>query len=384
MSARRRLALVAILAAAAASSGCVICDSILKDPTLGPALAPLKQTSDDTRAKASNVTTASTKAIEAISPQDERAVGQASSLIVIAVGGEKHGLLLDKRLVDYVNEVGNLVAQQGTRMPMSEKGKPRTLARRFFFGVINDDTWNAYSLPGGYIYVTRGLLENITSESDLAFVLGHEIVHVDREHNLAAMKAQIGGGATASAFLKETNLLGTNEKGEVSFNNEKFFGVIAGKLAEIKLKFGLDKDQEREADKVGLQYAIAAGYDSHGAERVLNLLALNPNAVRKVIRQHDTAEQRLALLADDIAKAKPGAVGMKRYEDIGFRSLATAIAAAEKPSAPSAPATSTPTPVPVVTAIAAETPVAPPAGVATPATEATPAPAATPVPATSP
>ena len=84
MSARRRFALVAILAAAAASSGCVICDSILKDPTLGPTLAPLRQTSDDTRAKASNVTTASTKAIEGISPQDERAVGQASSLIVIA------------------------------------------------------------------------------------------------------------------------------------------------------------------------------------------------------------------------------------------------------------------------------------------------------------
>lgn len=377
MSALRRTALLSTIAALAVTTGCAICDPIFKDPTLGPVLAPLKQTSDDTKAKADNVTTASKKAIEGISPQDERAVGQAGSLEVIAAGGETHGLILERKLVDYVNEVGNLVAQQGRRMPMSEKGKPRTLARRFFFGVINDDSWNAFSLPGGYIYVTRGLLENITSESDLAFVLGHEIVHVDREHNLAAMKAQIGGGATAAAFLKETNLLGTNEKGEVSFNSEKFFGFVVGKLADIKLKVGLDKDQEREADKIGLQYAIAAGYDAHGAERVLNLLALNPGAVRTVFRQHDTAEQRLALIADDIAKAKPGAVGMKRYEEVGFKSLAIAVA---DRTAPAATPITTPAAVatPAVTAPPAATPVPAATAIATPAEAASPVPAASP------
>lgn len=381
MSALRRTALLSTIAALAVTTGCAICDPIFKDPTLGPVLAPLKQTSDDTKAKADNVTTASKKAIEGISPQDERAVGQAGSLEVIAAGGETHGLILERKLVDYVNEVGNLVAQQGRRMPMSEKGKPRTLARRFFFGVINDDSWNAFSLPGGYIYVTRGLLENITSESDLAFVLGHEIVHVDREHNLAAMKAQIGGGATAAAFLKETNLLGTNEKGEVSFNSEKFFGFVVGKLADIKLKVGLDKDQEREADKIGLQYAIAAGYDAHGAERVLNLLALNPGAVRKVLRQHDTAEQRLALIADDIAKAKPGSVGMKRYEEVGFKSLAIAVADRTAPATTPAPVTS---PASAATPASTATPAMTAAPTATPAPSATPAGAAAPAPAASP
>lgn len=345
---RAQAGVLALAAASVVVAGCAICDPILKDPTISQALG-----STPSGKGIDNIAHASQDAIALISPQDERAVGQASALKVIAESG---GALLDGKLVAYVNEVGNSVAQQGKREalvpeprkqgetakdPKSEKLHARTAARRFFFGVVDDPSWNAYSLPGGYIFVTRGLLENMGSESELAFVLAHEVAHVDHEHGLAAIKAQVGASATASAFLKETNLTGSSGNGDISFQSDKFFGAIAGKLAELLLKVGLEKSAERVADVDGLNHAIAAGYDAHGAERVLNLLALNPNSQRHYLREHDTPEQRLQLLADAIAKARPGMVGMSRYEDGCVKNLENAVS--QKIAAAATPAPS-PTP----------------------------------------
>lgn len=286
---------------------------------------PAKITLDNKLARLDEASKAIQSSVDSITPQDERAVGQASSFKVISESG---GLLLDSALVTYVNEVGNLVAQQGHRI--AENGKPpRTKARRFFFGVLDDDSMNAYSLPGGYVYVTRGLLENLTSESELAWVLGHEITHVDHEHNLKALKQQAKGKAAAREFLDITGVAGSGGASAVDMKSEKFFGFLAGKLADIQLKLGMDKEQETDADRTGLDSAVAAGYDARGAERVLQTLASNPGRTRSFFNQHATPEQRLADLRpkiEELEKAHHGKIGQARYENRGFATLQMAVA----------------------------------------------------------
>ncbi|MGD0097165.1 MAG: M48 family metalloprotease [Terracidiphilus sp.] len=133
--------------------------------------------------------------------------------------------------VQYVNEVGGRVAQHAKRK------------LNFRFHLIGDSNLiNAFALPGGHVFVGQGLLDQMTSEDELAFILGHELEHIDHYH--AVERVQI------EANLKKVDL-----------------GVVAA-IAEIPISLwqaGYSKDQEFEADREGLRIAVAAGYSPQGA-----------------------------------------------------------------------------------------------------------------------
>ena len=305
MSARRFLALPA---AVLLLSGCGVHD-------LGSAIAKaqeMKQHHDEREQAAA-------EAVENIGPRDEVAVGQAASMALIAEYG---GLVNDKELTDYVNDVGNLVAQHSTRISVKHKDEsgsvengPRMKSRRFTFGVLGSDEINAFSLPGGYVYVTRGLLSNLTSEADLAFVLGHEVSHVDQEHDLEMLIKQVRLEAKAMTFLKEQ---GAGVIGKSLFDNPKFFARAVQILDSIK-KGKANPEQERVADAKGLEIAMASGYDPRGAERVLDLLATQPTRPG-----YDTPAQRKQALASKTG-AK-GALGVARFQKMGAMELEAALA----------------------------------------------------------
>jgi len=259
--------------------------------------------------------------VDEISPQDERAEGQAASLQVIRQNG---GLLLDERLVRYVNQVANVVGQHGQRIPGKRTGKPRTRARRFVVGILNDSSLNAFALPGGYLFVTRGLMERLTCEADLAWVLGHEEAHVDLEHGLAALKAEVGAAAT----LRE---LGIGD--DTSFKSDSFFAKIAGKLAEIALK-PHSEEEEEAADSHGLDAAIAAGYDPAGARRVLQILDASGSQGGG---GHADPHTRFELLKARVEAVKGTGrmIGAARYDREGAQRLeATLAASAPAPDHP--------------------------------------------------
>jgi predicted Zn-dependent protease len=135
----------------------------------------------------------------------------------------------------YINEVGIRVAAHARRR----------LPYRFHL-VPDSDLINAFALPGGHVFVGRGLLDRMTSEDELAFVLGHEIEHIDHYH--AVERVQI------EAQLRKMDL------------------DAIGVIAQIPLSIwqaGYSKDEEFEADREGLRIASAAGYSAKGA---LNLL----------------------------------------------------------------------------------------------------------------
>ena len=208
-----------------------------------------------------------------ISESNELLIGEgiASNLLGAAP------LVNDLRLQKYVNRIGRWVALQTERPDLPWR-----------FGVLNSDDINAFAAPGGYVFITRGLLEQIHSEAELAGVLAHEISHVLMKHHLNAARKSARTGIAAE-------LLGEllKDKAEPEVLNK---AVSAG--TELYAR-GLDKSDEFEADRMGLVIATRAGYDPYGLPAVLQTLhSLNPqnSALALMFKTHPSPDERLNLL----------------------------------------------------------------------------------------
>ena len=156
----------------------------------------------------------------------DRKVGEESSQDVKA----QLGLIDDAELVDYVAKVGARLARHAPSRNFE-----------YSFQIVDQEAPNAFALPGGYIFVSRGLLTLANSEDELANVLGHEIVHVAARH--AAARQEVGSSLPA-----------------------KLDWLRGGYLASY------GRDQEREADRQGQGLAAVAGYDPEGLVRFLREL----------------------------------------------------------------------------------------------------------------
>jgi predicted Zn-dependent protease len=177
------------------------------------------------------------------------------------IGREVAGVVLGRwqpvsnpALTDYVNMVGTVVAQQS----------PRSTEIPFRFAVLDTDEINAFAAPGGYIFVTRGALELMESEAELAGVLGHEISHVDQKHVLEQVRK--GNMITGAASEADLN-------GPVM---DKAVETLAGVIFK-----GLDRGSELEADSLGMLYAAAAGYRPDGLLTFVRRLQANETSPRR-------------------------------------------------------------------------------------------------------
>lgn len=262
-------------------------------------------------------------AIEEIDADDERALGEAVALRIVASTNEGKGLeLRDRDLLAYVSHVGNLVALQGTRQIFAPRTTPRLKARRFVFAILDSDAVGAYSTPGGYIFVTRGLLARLTTESELAWVLGHEIAHVDYEDGLAALKADLGT-RTALGSMGEA-LKGPRKKDRSEFENQQFFNAVVDRLYDIYDRSGLNRDHELRCDRVGLEYATAAGYDGGGALRALDNLELGGTIGS--FMTHGSRKARIRSMAALLEV--PGKTGAERYDRMASARVEALVATA--------------------------------------------------------
>lgn len=204
-------------------------------------------------------------------------------------------LVKDDRLQRYVNRVGRWVASQGERPNLP-----------WHFGVLESDDVNAFALPGGYVFVTKGLFNLLADEAELAGVLGHEIAHVMLRHHLKVLKQQQGieivGGLIGSQ-VAQRDTFGARQ-------------ALLGKGAEA-LTRSLDKGAEFEADHVGIVLATRAGYVPYGLPQVLRKMASrNPQegSLALLFKTHPLPAERLEKLGDtmgasfdrfDAAKALP-------------------------------------------------------------------------------
>lgn len=177
--------------------------------------------------------------------QQETQIGKQASKEVAATFGLYH----DARLERYVTEVGNRV------LAVSHLRRPGTEARirntPVTFSILDSPIINAMALPGGYVYVTRGMLSHLNNEDQLATVLAHELGHVAARHAAReAWKQQIGQG-----LLLGGALLG--QAAGLPAQDILNLGGMAAKMLFLRYS----REDELEADKLSVEYASLAGYD---------------------------------------------------------------------------------------------------------------------------
>jgi predicted Zn-dependent protease len=191
-------------------------------------------------------------------------------------------LLNNPAVQQYVNRIGRWLALQTERPDLPWQ-----------FGVLDDNDVNAFAAPGGYVFITKGLLAQMNSEAELAGVLAHEISHVLRKHHLQAIKK----GARTELLADLANDALKNNGADPRLSKL----VSAG--TEVYAR-GLDKNDEYEADRMGVVIAARAGYDPYGLPAVLQTLqSLNPSdsKVALMFKTHPAAGDRLNLLDQEMS-----------------------------------------------------------------------------------
>jgi beta-barrel assembly-enhancing protease len=186
-------------------------------------------------------------------------------------------LVANEGLQRYVNNVGRWLASQTERPELPWR-----------FGVLEAPQLNAFATPGGHIFVTRGLLERMRNEAELAGVLAHEIAHVLKKHHLQAMQK------SAQLELANTAITTFSRQDASAQKRDKLLSAGSELFAR-----GLDKSDELEADRLGVVIAARAGYDAFGLPAVLQTLqAMNPadSGLALMFKTHPAPAERLDAL----------------------------------------------------------------------------------------
>ncbi len=207
------------------------------------------------------------------------------------------GIYPDEELQKYVQDIGHRMAAESERPNLPWQ-----------FKVVDDETVNAFAVPGGFIYMTRGILAHFNSEAQLATVMGHEIGHVTARHSVEqisrAQLAQLGVGVAMVAseeFRKYSNLA------------ELGLGVLF-------LKFS--RDDESQSDGLGMRYLLRTGYDPNEAARVFEMLERHGQVVGQARlpewqATHPSPDRRAARLREKIralpAEQQTGTVNREAY-----------------------------------------------------------------------
>lgn len=200
---------------------------------------------------------------------------------------QQGGFYRDPELEEYVQEVGMRLARVSHRPNL-----------RYRYRVLNSSVPNAFALPGGFIVINRGLLVGLHSEAELAAVLGHETGHVTAKHSLAGYQR-----AMAANILLAGIAIGTG--------GEQWAMDLSGITASL-VNNGFSREQEREADWLGIDYMVKAGYNPMGAVRLQEYFyrelegRKNPMFLEGLFRTHPFSKERLENARARIAERYAG------------------------------------------------------------------------------
>lgn len=192
-------------------------------------------------------------------------------------------LVHDATVNSYINALGNQLAQATDKRDLT-----------WHFTVVDSREVNAFALPGGYIYVNRGLIERAQTMSQVAGVIGHEIGHVTRRHSVEQMQQQQGVGGAAVLLCTLTKVC-NSEAGAGAVN-------VAGNALFAKFS----RADESEADAEGVKTSVKAGIDPNGIPQMFQILLderkSNPSAVDAFFSSHPLEEDRITATRAQIAK----------------------------------------------------------------------------------
>jgi predicted Zn-dependent protease len=238
-------------------------------------------------------------AITLVSVDDEIAIGRQANAQVQKQVPE----LRDQQTVAYVRSIGQRLVRQapGPKYPYS-------------FSAADYREINAFALPGGPVWIHRGVLHSATSESQVAGVLAHEIAHIAQRHAADQL-------TNATLTNWGISLLGSvlgNSGGAGAAQ------IAAGFLANgVFLKFS--RDDEREADRVGLAIMRRAGWDGRGMIELFEILrrqsARDPGSVEVFFSSHPPPQDRIAQLQAEVSRRPGGTRDSQQFQQIKARLL---------------------------------------------------------------
>lgn len=225
-----------------------------------------------------------------IDQNQEIQLGQNMSAVLLGT----RPLYQDQALNLYVNKVGMWLASNSTRADLP-----------WHFGIINSSSINAFAAPGGYVFITSGMLRQLENEAQLAAVLAHEIIHVVQQHHLNAIKEHaLRGALTETLFISADAYQGNTQASNKQKQYSQWAKQITGAAQDLYAK-GLDRDDEFQADKLGLRLLARSGYDPFAYIdnlQVLAAISADDSSLALLYKTHPTPSSRLQSLSTEIDK----------------------------------------------------------------------------------
>jgi predicted Zn-dependent protease len=191
-------------------------------------------------------------------------------------------------VINYIKKIGNKLASS---IPDNKT--------KFEFILLDSTEINAFAVPGGFVYITTGLMKVLQDEAQLATVLGHEMGHILKKHTVKALQRQI----IATKGLEFLETLINKGKPEEQKNEMITLGASIG-VSLLLLKNS--RENEFEADEMGALIATYAGYSPNGIVEVQNILLKlrnnKPNLIEQMLSTHPVSEERIKHAEEFITK----------------------------------------------------------------------------------
>ncbi|MEE9325977.1 MAG: M48 family metalloprotease [Cocleimonas sp.] len=228
----------------------------------------------------------------------------------LSMGAQAHRSILKKkkrlnnpRLQSYVNNIGQQLARQSHRKGL-----------KYTFTVLDDPSVNAFALPGGFIYITTGLMAYLNSEAELAGVIGHEIGHVTARHGVKQQSAGMASAILVSVLAKKGGA-----------GSGKQYNQLGRALLS-----GYGRDHELQADRLGAEYLARIGYQPQNMIKVVSVLKAQeefekyqarqegrkPRVYHGVFSSHPSNDRRLQQVINEAKKYQTSGIkdeGHDRY-----------------------------------------------------------------------
>lgn len=242
-----------------------------------------------------------------IQREDEVNIGRGAAARILGQYGAWH----DPTLRQYVNLVGQTLVQSIGRDDIT-----------YHFTILNDDSVNAFSTPGGYVFITLGALRQMRDEAELAGVLGHELAHVNQRHVLSEIENRYFARKAGDTAMQALGAYG-GRGGAATMSALQAGGPVFSQVADFATDVifrSYSRGQEIEADKIGVEYARRAGY--HPSGLVIFLEASWERSQRKeevvsagLMRSHPIHAERVGELREHFRATLTEFKGLPRLAD---------------------------------------------------------------------
>jgi predicted Zn-dependent protease len=234
-------------------------------------------------------------AAKPLSDEEEYYVGRAVAAQILST----YPLLENRRLTEYVNSVGETVALHSDR-PVTYGG--------YHFAILNSSEINAFSCPGGIIFITRGTINAVRNEDELAAVLAHEVAHINHRDGVSAIqKARL----TQVATLIGSQAAQRYTPAQLSQLVSAFEGSVDDVFKTIVVN-GYGRSQEYHADESALSYLSRAGYDPSALEDFLErLVSQGQSSGGGIMKTHPATADRIERVKRETPSVKVDASAFK-------------------------------------------------------------------------